>query len=375
LLRAADHELRARLRAVISSGDAYTDTRKPLIDWTDPAEREALVDSRARDAYALLAVLDGQELTREVDQAARLLACVVGQDLREGQDGILRIARKVAKDRVISTVDPEARHGHKTAARGFDGYKGHVAGDPDSEIITATEVSAGNCGDAQAAVDLLADILPEQADSDVPTDSASDGQEPGREKREQESAAAYGDAAYGTGELLDRLEQAGVETMLKTQPPVNSGGRYTKDDFVVDLPEGQVTCPNGVTAPIRPAPGGGGVASFGAACATCPLAAQCTSAKTGRTVTVNRYEEQLSRARARSADPGWQADYRANRPKVERKLAHLMRRRHGGRRARVRGRTKVAADFSLLAAAVNLARLGVLGIMSTGGGGWMATPR
>ena len=45
---------------------------------------------------------------------------------------------------------------------------------------------------------------------------------------------------------------------------------------------------------------------------------------------------------------------------MERKLAHLVRRRHGGRRVRVRGLAKVAADFNLLAAAVNLARLGVL---------------
>ena len=49
-----------------------------------------------------------------------------------------------------------------------------------------------------------------------------------------------------------------------------------------------------------------------------------------------------------------------------------MRRRHGGRRARVRGRAKVAADFALLAAAVNIARLGVLGIASTRGGSWTA---
>ena len=61
---------------------------------------------------------------------------------------MFRIARRVAPDRVISTVDPQARHGHKTAARGFDGYKGHVGIDPDSEIITATTVTAGNAGDA-----------------------------------------------------------------------------------------------------------------------------------------------------------------------------------------------------------------------------------
>ena len=57
----------------------------------------------------------------------------------------------------ISTVDPDARHGHKTSARGFDGYKGHVAVDPDSELITATKVTAGNVGDGAPAPDLLAD--------------------------------------------------------------------------------------------------------------------------------------------------------------------------------------------------------------------------
>ncbi|MEC3980801.1 transposase, partial [Amycolatopsis sp. H20-H5] len=57
---------------------------------------------------------------------------------------------------------------------------------------------------------------------------------------------------------------------------------------------------------------------------------------------------------------------------VERKIGHLMHRRHGGRRARVRGRVKTAADFSLLAAAVNLARLGRLGIRYTAGQ-WTAT--
>jgi Transposase DDE domain len=63
------------------------------------------------------------------------------------------------------------------------------------------------------------------------------------------------------------------------------------------------------------------------------------------------------------------------RPKVERKLGHLMRRRHGGRRARVRGSTKIAADFALLAAAVNLARLGVLAVARTSGGSWAVALR
>lgn len=95
-----------------------------------PLSGEELVDALARDARAVLAVLDGGELEAALQKAAELLATVVGQDLQAGADGRFRIARKVAKDRVISTVDPDARHGHKTAARGFDGYKGHVARPP-----------------------------------------------------------------------------------------------------------------------------------------------------------------------------------------------------------------------------------------------------
>jgi hypothetical protein len=352
LLRAADHVLRAELRAVISSGDAYTDTGKPVIDWTDPAEREALIDSRARDGYALLAVLDGRALMGEVEQAARLLATVLGQDLEQHGDGSFRIARKVAKDRVISTVDPQARHGRKTQARSFDGYKGHLAEDPDSEIITATVVTPGNVGDAEPAGELLADVLPGQA-----------GQ-----------AEVYGDAAYGTGPMLARLEQAGILALVKTQPASAPGGRFSKDAFAIDLEAGQVTCPNQVTTPIRRHRDGSGVAAFGAACAACPLRERCTTAKNGRDVNLSPYEEHLARSRANSADPDWLARYRGTRPKVERKISHLMRRRHGGRRARVRGTTKIDADFSLLAAAVNLARLAVLGIVSRPGGAWATTP-
>jgi adenine-specific DNA glycosylase len=115
-----------------------------------------------------------------------------------------------------------------------------------------------------------------------------------------------------------------------------------------------------------------GQASFGPACGSCPLRGQCTSAQAGRTVTITAYEQELAAARVRQADPDLAADYRATRPKVERKLAHLVRRRHGGRRVRVRGLAKVAADFSLLAAAVNLARLGVLGLQWTPADGWAA---
>ena len=175
LLKAADSELAGELRAVLGRDDDYVAAGKPVCDYDDPDARAELVDALARDGMALLAVLDGRELTDAVAQAAALLATVLGQDLDRDEAGVFRIARRVAKDRVISTVDPETRHGHKTAARGFDGYKGHVGIDPDTEIITATTVSAGNAGDASVAEDLIADLLDEHdTDHDTDTGEATD---------------------------------------------------------------------------------------------------------------------------------------------------------------------------------------------------------
>lgn len=351
LLRVAG-EREDALRSLLRRDDDYASGGKPSCDWDDPDAREALVDALARDAGALLAALDGEAVDPLLGQAAALLATLLGQDLEEGSDGTFRIARRVAPDRIISTVDPEARHGHKTSARSFDGYKGHIAIDPDSEIVTAVAVTPGNAGDAAVAPELLKTDLPvADADTDEPDTD--------------EVLTVYADAAYGSGELLETLEAADTELRIKVQPAVAPAGRFSKDEFAVDTAASTVTCPAGVTAPLRTRRHGS-AATFGAACAACPLAARCTTSKAGRSIRVGPHEAALVRARAARHDPARSADYRATRPKVERRIAHLVRRRHGGRRARVRGRPKVGADFSLLAAAVNLARLAVLGLVRSG---------
>ena len=193
---------------------------------------------------------------------------LVGQDLEETENGTYRIARRVAKDRVISTVDPEARHGHKTTARGFDGYKGHVAMDPDSEIITQTAVSVGNAGDASVAADLIEDLVDSEVASSEAGD-ASDGCEPepslAEDEQECERPKVYGDAAYGTGEFLNHLDKGGIDSGCKTQAPCNRGGLFPKSRFQVDLDMDIVTCPAGLTAAIRRNADGGGIACFASA--------------------------------------------------------------------------------------------------------------
>jgi transposase len=369
LLRVCPAELAAVVRAALQRDDDYQQAGKPVCDWDDPPAREQLVDALFRDGYRAMGALRGVQLGPEVAQAAQLLATVIGQDVEETDDGRFVIAQGVAPDRVISVVDPQARHGHKSNASGFEGSTGHVATDPDSEVITAAEVGAANAGDAATAPALLADLpVPADGDTAPAAEATPSGLTPAATTNQV--PVMYGDAAYGTGALLADLEERGVTAMTKVAAPTAPHGHFSKDRFRVDLDAGRVTCPARLTVAIIPARRGGGVARFGRACAVCPLASACTSSPAGRTVTIHPCEERLQAARRRQRDPAWRADYRAHRPTVERKLAHLLRRRHGGRRARVRGRLRVAQDWRLLAAAVNLARFAALGI-GYRPGGWV----
>ena len=385
------------LRAVLRRDDDYASGGKAVCDWEDPAAREALVAELAADASAVLEAMRGRALTSGEADAAELLAAVVGQDLEAGPDNKMRIARRVAVDRVISTADPDARHGRKSTAGGFDGYKGHIAVDPDSELITDTAVTAGNAADASAAAALIKDLTNNHTstgtDSGDSTGSGDSGDSTGTGTGTGDSGdsgdstgtgsgtggggvcgggadvfagrpVVYGDSAYGSGEFQQFLRDERINSRCRTQKPAGRGGLYSKDRFDVDVHAGAVTCPAGVRVQIRLGRGGDGAARFGAACEGCEQRPLCTEAKGGRTIRVSRHEAVLADARARQTDPAWRHDYRATRPKVERKLAHLKRRWHGGRRARVRGRPKVDADFNLLAAAVNLARLAALGLHS-----------
>jgi Transposase DDE domain/Transposase domain (DUF772) len=354
LLRACPPELAVKVRGLLQREDDYRAPGKPACDWQDRTAREALVDALVRDAYRAHYALRGERLDPRTAEAARLLATVTGQDIEETPDGRFRIFEGTAPDRVISTVDPEARHGHKTAAHGFDGYKAHIAADPDREVICAAEVSPATTSDAVVAPTLLDDLGPGEGD-------------------QASQAVVYGDSAYGTGTHLAWLDQQGLTPMVKTQVPTAPGGRFAKDQFRIDLQAGTVTCPARVTVAISPARRGGGRARFGRACSVCPLRQACTSSVRGRVVAIHPHQAELAAARARQRDPVWLADYRATRPKVERKLAHLLRRRHGGRRARVRGLVRVTQDFKLLAAAVNLARFASLGLRSTSTG-WQVQP-
>ena len=343
-------QLEQKVRAALERDDDYASPGKPPCDWDDPAAKEELVDALVKDAKAALTALGEEKLEGATAEAAELLAVVAGQDVEQREDGTFVIARKVAKDRTISTVGTEARHGHKSHDRHFDGFKGHFSIDPCSELIDEVAGTAGNVADREAVDDLLAPV------ADLP-----------------EKPEVFGDSAYADGETLEHLEGQGFPVTAKVPPAVGRDGRYSKDDFSLDLGTGTVTCPAGQTANIRYGKDGTGRAEFGEACAVCPLAERCTTNKAGRSVNIHRNEQVLQRHKAAQEAEEWKERYKSTRPKVERKIAHLVRKPWGGRKARMRGLARICGDLVTRAAAVNFARLGVLRV-HWDGAAWVAGP-
>ncbi|GAA0828832.1 hypothetical protein GCM10009525_26760 [Streptosporangium amethystogenes subsp. fukuiense] len=325
----------------------YTDPGKPAIAWNDEQARVVLVDALVGDAIRLLAGLPEQPLGEQGANAVGILALVAGQDVEpaddsDGRDGRWRIARRTVPDRMISTVDPESWHVHKTRTHHQDGYKAHLVVEPETGLLTAVALWPG-AGAAHHKAVVAVDLL---AGEDRPVD-------------------VLADAAYSTGPCRRELQQAGHRLVIKPAPPRPAvPGGFTLDDFVIDTASGVVVCPAGQRATL----GGDTIkkrAVFGEACAGCPLRERCTTAKKGRVVQITPHHDLLVAARRQAAtDPAWQADYRRWRPPVERAVAWIVAR--GSRRLRYIGTIKNNAWLHTRVAAVNLRTLINLGLARTG---------
>lgn len=147
----------AACQVKVSAHD-YDGGGKPDCAWDDEVARDALVTALAKDALAIINALPVTGLDEDQERAVALLALVAGQDVEPGETpGEWRIARAVAKDRIVSTVDPESRHAHKSTSSYRDGFKGHIATEPETGLITANTLTGANTGDGEVAVDLLED--------------------------------------------------------------------------------------------------------------------------------------------------------------------------------------------------------------------------
>jgi hypothetical protein len=342
-------------RLAALTGQDYTATGKPPIAWDDAAAREELVSALVGDALGLLAALDIDAVNTaggKPAEAVALLALVAGQDVEpvegsDGTDGRWRIARKTAPDRVISTVDPEARHAHKTRERRQDGYKAHVVVEPDTGLTTACALTK-TTGPANSDATVGAELV--TADPTI-----VEGQEL------EAPVEVLGDSAYATGDMLHTLDTQKWTPLLKPWPlrPAVEGG-FTIDDFTHDTTAATVTCPAGVTRQITKSRR----AVFGIACRECPLRARCTTATNGRSIELHPHDKLQREHRQRATDKDFQATYRQHRPMVERSIAWLTR---GARRVPYRGVEKNNIWLHHRLAALNLRRLLALGLTMQNG--------
>jgi transposase len=322
-----NHKLHGRLRNVLSDLD-YDKPGKPKIDWEDPEARRTLVTQLVRDAQAVQETLAaaGDELDSEQQAALDLLATITLQDVRPGEGGTYEIEKGVAKDRTISTTDPEMRHGRKSKHGRFDGHKLQVVTDLDSELITNVKVTPGNGADKEA----LPEVVTEQA---VKPDTL------------------IGDTAYGSADTRVKMAQEQVKVIAPAPKASAKKNRFSKDEFVIDLENKTCTCPAGqVTAKLKKR-----LFTFDRqTCNVCPLRDQCTEHGRGRTIRLHEHEPVIQKARQEQKTEEFKAVY-SQRALGERKISDMVR--HGARVARYIGRTKTEVQMIFTAAVVNLKRL------------------
>ena len=353
----------------------YSKPGKPPVDWDDPAAKDALVSDLVNDALAVLAELAGPGSPPRDPAAADalgLLALVAGQDVEpaedsDGTDGRWRIARTVAPDRVISTVDRQARHTRKSKSQRRDGFRGHVAAEPETGLITDCEMTmaAGpgstdaENGVKMAARDRFTGTPGGTGPGQEPDAGAGDGTGPDADGPPGARPAGtrlevYGDSAYGSGEARAAYRDAGHDTVIKPGPlrPAVPGG-FTIDDFTIDEQAGTVTCPAGHAMPMSARTR---TVTFGRLCAACPLRTRCTTAKDGRSTRIHPHEDLLRAARAQARTGDFKKAY-PTRSAIERIISWTAT--QNGRRVRLRylGAVRNNAWLHTRCAAINLRTL------------------
>ena len=319
-------------RASLSRND-YDSESKPAICWASAEERSALVNDLFTDACRVIiacTALSDPALVAEV----KLLALVAAQDVEDDGAGGVRIVQRVGAERVISTVDPDARHGHRSRRDRYDGYKLHVSVDTESDLFVAGEATTATTGDGEVLDRLIEDdpVAVAEVIGDTHYGQRGDTAVP---RRGRHRAGVSRLAVVGT---RGPLQQGRVHHRPR------SGDRHLPGGADGDHPDDHRV---------------GHQARFDAdVCATCPLRERCTARAGGRIVEINRYEELLVAARQARWTDEFRERYR-ERVRVECKNAQLK-----SRQTKLpRGLTKANAWLQLRMAALNLDRIGRFGLV------------
>ncbi len=244
--------------------------------------------------------------------------------------------------KLVSTTDPDAPCVSKGPSSGTarPRYKHHRMVDDRCGVITAVATTAGDVSEASQVAPL------------VTQHEANTG---------EEIAALVGDRGYGTVETYCDLIARGVRPHMSPMQPAGhkSDGLFTKDDFRYDETDDVYVCPVGQRLKPRRFHERRQMTDYVAdkkVCAQCPLRAECTKSKTGRSVARHWREEELEVGLAFARLPEAQADRRRRRHLMEGSFAHAANHYHF-KRARWRRLWRQQIQDWIIAAVQNIARL------------------
>ncbi len=330
--------------------------------------REAFLTGIVVDARRLLRVANravsdhgmDSEIGRSISRAAELLCALLVQDVKEKPEGGMEIRKGVAKDRTVSVTDPEMRHGclpagygqGKSSQQRFDGHKATVAADAETGLITDVDILPGNAHDSQNVMEVV-------------------------ERSEQvfgeKIETVIGDSAYGAGGVRQQMADAGRQVVAKV-PPRPRTGKFTKEDFQIDLKNDRVVCPAGnvccdsslVSTNSRWTGKKEKRKRFtfeAKTCSFCLLRSQCVTGSAPRSITLHPQEQLLREARQFQRTAAFRKAYSV-RIVVEHRIARLVQ--LGIRQSRYFGRRKTLFQVLMAATVANLTLIaGAMGLMGT----------
>ena len=261
---------------------------------------------------------------------------------------------ELSSDRVQNPHDPEARYavkGEGQKKKEHVGYKVQVA-----ESVTQAKLEPG-----EPTQNFLTGIV---------THAAQESDEAGAEKMAAEQAAMgmdkapvqYVDGAYVSAEKLAEVQAEGRSLMgPAASAPQNNGGRYTSEDFQIEVEHRKAICPAGRenTQCSRLEEQATGKVTYrfewSTHCADCPLQEQCVGpAQKHRSLVVGEHHSALQARRQEQTTEAFAQEMK-HRNGIEGTQSELVR-AHGIRRARYRGLAKVRLQNYFAGAACNVKR-------------------
>lgn len=300
-----------------------------LVDGSKIFLDSSLIDANASNN----SVIDIQSLKHRLDENYQKLEARLAEG-NESTDSSRRYIKQ--NSRFISATDPDAAIVNRGKPK--LSYQVHRAVDERSEIITATEATAGDVNEAHLLVPLV---------------------ESHQATTELTAQTVVADSKYGTIENFLACHDRGIEAHMpdlrQTALKRTTKGIFSEDRFQYDLHADSYRCPAGNILKPKSLHLNRQSRDYGApkkVCAACPLREQCTRNKSGRTIKRHLRQDDLERMREASRSSKSKRDIRTRQHLMERSFAQS--KRYGYDRARWRGLWRMRIQEYLTCAIQNI---------------------